>query len=99
MIRGEEWGKVQTNLGASWRFKHHAQLSIVAPAPIVDQHAAAFRGLFSGACVYENFRTSVIELIVLDNKCLSNISRCTLKSANQTNILRFECRPVVLIDR
>ena len=65
------------------------QLPIVAPAPIVASHAAAFRGLFNDERAYENFQTYLTGLIVLDNKSLSNISRCTLESADKTNLSRF----------
>jgi len=47
------------------------QLPIVAPAPIVEQHAGAFRGLFNDERAYENFQTYLTGLIVLDNKSLS----------------------------
>ncbi|KAM3101122.1 transposase [Phormidesmis sp. 146-12] len=65
------------------------QLPIVAPAPIVAHHAEAFGGLFSDERAYENFQTYLTGLIVLDNKSLSNISRCTLESADKTNLSRF----------
>jgi SRSO17 transposase len=65
------------------------QLPIVAPAPIVKQHAEAFRDLFRDERTYENFQTYLTGLIVLENKSLSNISRCTLESADKTNLSRF----------
>lgn len=65
------------------------QLPIVAPAPIVEQHAEAFRSLFRDERSYENFQTYLTGLIVLENKSLSNISRCTLESADKTNLSRF----------
>jgi SRSO17 transposase len=65
------------------------QLPIVAPAPIVKQHAEAFRGLFRDERSYENFQTYLTGIIVLENKSLSNISRCTLESADKTNLSRF----------
>jgi SRSO17 transposase len=65
------------------------QLPIVAPAPIVAQHAEAFRDLLSDERAYENFQTYLTGLIVLENKSLSNISRCTLESADKTNLSRF----------
>ena len=65
------------------------QLPIVAPAPLVARHAGAFRRLFTDERTYENFQTYLTGLIVLENKSLSNISRCTLKSADKTNLSRF----------
>ena len=65
------------------------QLPIVAPAPLVARHAEAFRRLFNDERTYENFQTYLTGLIVLENKSLSNISRCTLKSADKTNLSRF----------
>ena len=65
------------------------QLPIVAPAPIVERHAEAFRGLFTDERAYENFQTYLTGLIVLENKSLSNISRCTIESADKTNLSRF----------
>lgn len=65
------------------------QLPIVAPAPIVAEHAEAFRSLFRDERSYENFQTYLTGLIVLENKSLSNISRCTLESADKTNLSRF----------
>ncbi len=65
------------------------QLPIVTPAPLVALHAAAFRDLFSDERAYENFQTYLTGIIVLDNKNLSNISRCTLESADKTNLSRF----------
>ncbi|KAM3104653.1 IS701 family transposase [Phormidesmis sp. 146-33] len=65
------------------------QLPIVAPAPIVEQHAEAFRGLFRDERSYENFQIYLTGLIVLENKSLSHISRCTLESADKTNLSRF----------
>ncbi|NJK52446.1 MAG: transposase [Leptolyngbyaceae cyanobacterium SU_3_3] len=65
------------------------QLPIVAPAPIVSKHAQAFRDLFNDERTFENFQTYLTGLIVLENKSLSNISRCTLQSADKTNLSRF----------
>lgn len=65
------------------------QLPIVAPAPLVASPTEAFRSLFSDERAYENFQIYLTGLIVLDNKSLSNISRCTLESADKTNLSRF----------
>jgi SRSO17 transposase len=65
------------------------QLPIVSPAPIVATHAQAFRDLFSDHRQYENFEHYLTGLMVLENKTLTNISRCILESADKTNLSRF----------
>lgn len=64
-------------------------LPIVSPAPIVNQHAAAFRDLFDDPRAYQHFQTYLTGLMVLENKSLTNISRCTLESADKSNLSRF----------
>jgi hypothetical protein len=65
------------------------QLPIVAPAPIVTAHAAIFRDLFENRCQFQHFQHYLTGLIVLDNKSLTNITRCVLESADKTNLSRF----------
>ena len=65
------------------------QLPIVAPAPVVSEHAQAFRHLFNDERAYQHFQHYLTGLIVLENKSLSNISRCTLASADKSNLSRF----------
>ncbi|HSG45133.1 MAG TPA: transposase [Anaerolineales bacterium] len=65
------------------------QLPIVAPAPIVRQHAEAFKDLFENQKQYRHFQNYLTGLIVLPNKSMANISRCTLDSADKTNLSRF----------
>jgi hypothetical protein len=65
------------------------QLPIVTPAPVVSEHAAAFRHLFNDERAYQHFQPHLTGLIVLENKSLSNISRCTLASADKNNLSRF----------
>jgi len=65
------------------------QLPIVAPAPIVSQHAEAFKDLFENQKQYRHFQNYVTGLIVLPNKSMANISRCILDSADKTNLSRF----------
>src|SRR6266403_2827547 len=65
------------------------QLPIVAPAPIVTAHADAFRDLFENRCQFHHFQHYLTGLIVLDNKSLTNITRCVLESADKTNLSRF----------
>jgi SRSO17 transposase len=65
------------------------QLPIVNPAPLVEQHAPAFRHLFSDQRQYQHFQNYLTGLIVLENKSLANISRCSLQSADKSNLSRF----------
>jgi DDE superfamily endonuclease len=65
------------------------QLPIVAPAPIVTAHADIFRDLFENRCQFHHVQNYLTGLIVLDNKSLTNITRCVLESADKTNLSRF----------
>jgi len=65
------------------------QLPIVTAAPIVKERAKVFRDLFGDERQYRHFQNYLTGLIVLENKSLANISRCTLKSADKTNLSRF----------
>ena len=65
------------------------QLPLVAPAPLVTTHAAAFHDLFENRCQFQHFQQYLTGLIVLPNKSLSNIARCVLDSADKTNLSRF----------
>lgn len=65
------------------------QLPIVTSAPIVQEHAEAFRDLFRDERQFRHFQNYLSGLIVLDNKSLANISRCILDSADKTNLSRF----------
>jgi SRSO17 transposase len=65
------------------------QLPIVAPAPVVTMHAAAFRDLFANRCQFQHFQQYLTGLMVLPNKSLANIARCVLASADKTNLSRF----------
>ena len=65
------------------------QLPIVAPAPAVTAHAAAFRDLFENRCQFQHFQHYLTGLMVLPNKSLTNIARCILASADKTNLARF----------
>lgn len=65
------------------------QLPILAPAPLVSQHAEAFKDLFENQKQYRHFQNYLTGLIVLPNKSMANISRCILDSADKTNLSRF----------
>ncbi len=65
------------------------QLPIVAPAPIVTTHADAFRDIFENRRQFRHFQNYLTGLMVLPNKSMANIARCTLDSADKTNLSRF----------
>lgn len=65
------------------------QLPILAPAPLVSQHAEAFKDLFENQKQYRHFQNYLTGLMVLPNKSMANISRCILDSADKTNLSRF----------
>jgi SRSO17 transposase len=65
------------------------ELPIVAPAPVVTDHAAVFRDLFDNQCQFRHFQHYLTGLIVLPNKSLTNIARCILESTDKTNLSRF----------
>jgi DDE superfamily endonuclease len=65
------------------------QLPLVAPAPLVTTHAAAFRDLFENRCQFAHFQHYVTGLMVLENKSLANMARCIVDSADKTNLSRF----------
>ena len=65
------------------------QLPILAPAPLVSQHAEAFKDLFENQKQYRHFQNYLTGLIVLPNKSMANISRCILDSADKSNVSRF----------
>lgn len=65
------------------------ELPIVAPAPLVATHAAAFRDLFANRCQFRHFQDYLTGLMVLENKSLSSMARCIVDSADKTNLSRF----------
>jgi hypothetical protein len=65
------------------------ELPIVAPAPVVTEHAWVFRDLFDNHCQFRHFQHYLTGLIVLPNKSMANIARCILDSPDQTNVSRF----------
>src|SRR5688572_1851348 len=65
------------------------ELPIVAPAPVVTDHAVVFRDLFDNQCQFRHFQHYVTGLMVLPNKSMANIARCVLESADKTNLSRF----------
>ena len=65
------------------------QLPLVAPAPVVVEHAEVFRELFENRCQFQHFENYLTGLMVLANKSMANISRCLLESADKTNLARF----------
>lgn len=65
------------------------QLPIIAPAPLVAAHAEAFRDLFENCCQFQHFENYLTGLMVLPNKSMANIARCTVKSSDKTNVSRY----------
>jgi DDE superfamily endonuclease len=65
------------------------ELPIVAPAPVVIEHAAVFRDLFDNQCQCRHFQHDLTGLIVLPNKSLANMARCILDSPDKTHLSRF----------
>ena len=65
------------------------ELPIVAPAPVVTDHAAVFLDLFDNQCQFRHVQHYLTGLIVLPNKSLANIARCILESTDKTNLSRF----------
>ena len=65
------------------------ELPIVAPAPVVTEHAEIFRDLFDNQRQFRHFQHYLTGLIVLPNKSMANIARCVLDSADKTNVSRF----------
>jgi hypothetical protein len=65
------------------------ELPIVAPAPVVAEHAAVFRDLFDSQCQFRHFQHYLTGLIVLSTKSMANMARCILDSADKTNLSRF----------
>jgi len=65
------------------------QLPLVAPAPVVVEHAPVFRELFENRRQFQHFENYLTGLMVLANKSMANISRCLLESADKTNLARF----------
>ena len=65
------------------------ELPLVAPAPIVAEHAHAFADLFDNKRQFLNFQHYLTGLIVLPNTSMSNIARCILDCSDKTNLSRF----------
>jgi SRSO17 transposase len=65
------------------------QLPILAPAPLVATHAEVFRDLFENRCQFQHFENYLTGLMVLPNKSMANIARCTLDSSDKTNLSRY----------
>jgi hypothetical protein len=60
-------------------------LPIIAPAPVVTEHAAVFRDVFENQCQFRHFQHYLTGLIVLPNKSMASIAGCILESADKTN--------------
>ena len=65
------------------------ELPLIAPAPVVSDHAAVFRDLFDNQCQFRHVQHYLTGLIVLPNKSLAHMARCILDSADNTNLSRL----------
>jgi SRSO17 transposase len=65
------------------------ELPLVAPAPVVTEHAGVFRDLCDNQCQFRHFQHYLTGLMVLPNKSLANMARCILDSADKTHLSRF----------
>jgi hypothetical protein len=65
------------------------EFPIVAPAPVVIDHAAVFRDLFDNQCQFRHFQHDLTGLIVLPHESLANMARCILESTDKTNLSRL----------
>ena len=61
---------------------------IIAPAPVVTEHAAVFRDLCDNPCQFRHFQHDLTGVIVLPNKSLAHMARGILDSADQTHLSR-----------
>src|SRR5512133_4077 len=80
------WTRLKTLIGTR---ECVMELPLIAPAPVVSDHAAVFRDLFDNQCQFRHFQHYLPGLIVLPNKSLANLTRCILDSADKTNLSRF----------
>jgi hypothetical protein len=65
------------------------ELPTLEPAPVVTAHAAVFRDLFENQCQCRHVQHDLPGLSVLPHKSLTNLARCILASADNTNLSRF----------
>jgi DDE superfamily endonuclease len=65
------------------------ELPLIEPAPVVTEHTAVFRDVFENQCQFRHFQHYLTGLMVLPNKSLANMARCTLESTDKTNLSRF----------
>jgi len=61
---------------------------IVAPAPVVIDHAAVFRDWCDHQCQFRHVQHDLTGLIVLPNKSLAHMARGILESTDTTNLSR-----------
>ena len=62
---------------------------IVAPAPIVAEHAVIFRDLFENPCQCRPVQHDLTGLIVWPHKRLAHRARCLRDSADNTHLARL----------
>ena len=64
-------------------------LPIVAPAPVVTDHAAVCRDLCEHPCQFRHVQHDLTGLLVLPTQSLAPIARGLLASPDTTNLSRF----------
>jgi len=65
------------------------RLPLVKDVSIVSSFARNFKAVFKNKAQYKHFKDYLSGLIVLENKSLTNISRCTLDCCDKSNLSRF----------
>src|SRR5882724_1883851 len=61
---------------------------MVVPAPVVSDPAAVFRDWFDNQCQFRHVQHDWTGLMVLPTQSLANMARCSLDSADTTNLAR-----------
>ncbi len=65
------------------------ELPIVAPTPVISDHAVIFRDLFENQCQFRHFQHYLTELIILPSKSIASITRYILENVDKTHLSRF----------
>jgi hypothetical protein len=65
------------------------ELPLVAPAPVVTEHAGVSRDLFDNQCRFRYFQHDLTGLIVWPSKSLAKMAQSILDNTDQTNLPRI----------
>ena len=94
-FKGDKRWPLLLSAGVIIRSEHSFTLEALCSYPLSPRPRwssstlAVFRDLFCEERQYRHFENYLTGLMVLENKSLSNISRCMLDSADKTNLSRF----------